>query len=146
MLKFVFLLVITILYAAVRHSDDFTIPVGNGDILIQDVAFNPARRFPELTFALRNGSSSPWWVNLEFVIAGSCNGKPKQWFASVSETLGWMGDRMYLASSMSEEERGRATSSVKHLTVLMPVETELTGCKTTGIIARLSSAWKAERN
>src|ERR1035441_3115500 len=90
MLKFMRCLFLVGLFAVLVYGDDFTIPIPTGgSIIIQHPQFITKDQFnvtePLLTFGVVDNSTAPWErVTLQFDMGGYCNGKIRQWSASLT--------------------------------------------------------------
>jgi len=89
------LLITSLLFGAIGCCDVFTVPLGKGRLVIQ-AEFIHQDQFgsfiPKLVATIRNETSAPWRIKLEFNIGALCNGEPRQWTVPAIASLGWSKD------------------------------------------------------
>jgi hypothetical protein len=128
-----FLIVASLFGAAVYGSDDITIPLEGGHIVIRPHFIRVDQYgsyIPELSFRIQNQTSQPWKsIKLQFNIGGLCNGQPRQWSISALTSVGW--------SANESISNGYTDTSI-------PLMGEIDGCKTEIIKAALILAENAK--
>lgn len=99
-------LVLAALFGTLLHgAADITIPLDGGTIVLIDPQFirvvgkgTMALYIPELSFKIRNQTSSPWTtLKLQFEIVGVCGGETRQWSRSAIMNLRWAKESVYIA-------------------------------------------------
>jgi hypothetical protein len=134
--------------AAYGAGTDITIPLDDGNLLIQNVQLTTDGYYPvpALSFVLRNRTSSPWTkLTLQFEVDARCNGAERHWSRTEETFLGWMGDAAFQNADLSEEGKGKATMSVREYTrrMLIP-QGKVDSCTVESIAATLVEAENAK--
>jgi hypothetical protein len=119
-------LIVSALFGAVAHTEDITLPLGDGNLLVraQFIWQNPDGTYvPELTLKLKNQTFSSWrTLKLQFDVGGLCNGKPRQWTLPVLTSLGWSEDHQLIQ---------------EHTETVISLIGEVNGCKAEIVKAQL---------
>src|ERR1035441_6585539 len=117
------------LFGAALYGDDIVLPLDDGHIVISpELVWNKevANPIPELTFHLKNQTSSSWLtIRLQFDIGAFCNGEPQQWKVEATTSLGW-ADNYEFVKPYSQ--------------AMIFLAGKIKGCRTEIIKARLLSA------